>query len=81
MKKYLRHYKPVEIEEVKKCIADSVNDYNNSRPHGSLKGLTPIEAYTKPEKALDYTLEKKKAKALRIAENRTLNCLNCQTLS
>lgn len=79
MKRYLRHYQPQTIEELEKTIAFAVDDYNNTRPHGSLHGLTPMEAYTQSVKLPDFHEQMRQAKALRIAENRKTNCNICLT--
>ncbi len=78
VKRYLRFYKPSTFEDVMNCLKLIENDYNHKRPHGSLKGLTPIEAYRQPEKILDHTADKRAAKTLRIAENQKANCQTCQ---
>lgn len=58
-----------------KCLQFSIDDYDLKRPHGSLLGLTPHEAYTlqKP----DLTKQGKAAKELRIIENQKVNCNLC----
>ena len=47
------------------------------RPHGSLKGLIPMESYTKPDQALDLRQAIQQARAIRIAENKQVNCSFC----
>ena len=54
-----------------------VQDYGSLRPHGSLKGLIPMEAYTKPDQALDLRQAIQQARAIRIAENKQVNCSFC----
>jgi hypothetical protein len=44
-KRFLRHYKPKTMEQLLEVINSFVIEYNTKRPHGTLKGLTPIEAY------------------------------------
>jgi transposase InsO family protein len=44
-KRFLRHYKPKTMEQLIEVINSFVIEYNTKRPHGTLKGLTPIEAY------------------------------------
>jgi hypothetical protein len=51
----------------------AVHDYNHIRPHGSLKGLTPHEAYLNipmPVSNNDFI----NARMQRIAQNRNFNC-------
>jgi hypothetical protein len=54
-----------------------VHDYASRRPHGSLKGLIPMESYTKPDQALDLRQAIHQARAIRIAENKQVNCSLC----
>lgn len=75
VKRYLRFYKPSTYDDVVKCLELIEKDYNYKRPHGSLTGLTPMEAYKEPEKSLDFTAEKRAAKGLRIVQNQKINCL------
>lgn len=44
-KRYLRSYKPTTYNEFVAVTELFVHDYNMVRPHGSLKGLTPFQAY------------------------------------
>ena len=55
-----------------------IPDYNDKRPHGSLIGLTPLEAYA--GKRVDFKKIKQKmeeAHRNRIQFNRTHSCLGC----
>jgi hypothetical protein len=55
-----------------------IPDYNDRRPHGSLIGLTPLEAYA--GKRVDFKKIKQKmeeAHRNRIQFNRTHSCLGC----
>jgi putative transposase len=55
-----------------------IPDYNEKRPHGSLKGLTPFEAYS--QKRLNYKKIRDKmlqAHKDRICYNKTYSCLGC----
>jgi len=56
----------------------SVNDYNSKRPHHSLLGLTPKEAFSGKE--VDFQrlkIEITTAKAERIVQNRLNTCGDC----
>ena len=81
IKQYLRHYKPKTFEQTQQVVALAEHDYNENRPHGSLKGLIPMEAYTSPDKELSFKSEIQDAKKQRIKENRQENCLLCQQQS
>jgi hypothetical protein len=78
IKRYLRHYKPYSFSELEKQITFPVFDYNQKRPHGSLAGLTPAEAYTTSLIPLSFSQEVLKAKAARIAQNRKVACVSCK---
>ncbi|MEX2597317.1 MAG: DDE-type integrase/transposase/recombinase [Salibacteraceae bacterium] len=78
VKKYLRHHKPRSELELKRVIQFIVQDYNHIRPHISLNGLMPIEAYTDSQKVLDFSREKRNAKALRLAQNQKNGCETCR---
>tara|TARA_R110002072_G_scaffold131513_3_gene271061 strand:- start:1114 stop:2388 length:1275 start_codon:yes stop_codon:yes gene_type:complete len=78
MKRYLRYFMPNTFEKLVDCLKLIVKDYNEVRPHGSLDGLTPMEAYTNATVKINFSIEKIYAKALRILENKKLNCTICQ---
>lgn len=75
-KRYLRFYKPRTLEELEKVVLFIIQDYNTLRPHGSLKGLTPLEAYSnKPP--LDFKPQMKASRIARIQENKKNLCIKC----
>jgi transposase InsO family protein len=78
VKQYLRYYKPKTAKEVIKVIEYALHDYNEIRPHGSLKGLIPMEAYLAPDRKLSFKMEIKGAVKKRIEDNQKANCLLCQ---
>jgi putative transposase len=55
-----------------------IPDYNNKRPHGSLKGLTPLEAYR--QKRVNFgkiRTEMIAAYKKRVCYNQSHQCLGC----
>jgi len=63
--------------EVNECVEFLVKNYTEKRPHGSLKGLTPFEAYTKPNYVLNFSIKMIQARENRIQQNRKMNCESC----
>jgi hypothetical protein len=51
---------------------------NKIRPHNSIGGLIPYEAYTQQIPNSDQILSIKETKAKRIEENKKVNCQLCQ---
>lgn len=78
MKRYLRYYNPTTEPAVCKCIELAVPDYSEMRPHGSLKGAIPMEAYTGNIPVVDFSAKAAKARAERIAANQKANCGKCE---
>lgn len=78
MKRYLRHHRPDTFEKLIACLEFIVKDYNEIRPHGSIGGLTPFEAYTDAAVKLDFKKDKTKVKRSRILKNKKLNCTICK---
>ena len=76
-KRYLRILDPKTYEKLIACIEFIVTDYSQKRPHGSLKGLTPFEAYIQPELKLNFKTKMIEAKENRIQQNRKMNCESC----
>ena len=77
IKRYLRKKLPNSLEELIGCIEEIILDYNCIRPHGSLKGLTPHESYTNQDVKIQQKHCKMKARAMRISENKAVNCGVC----
>lgn len=77
MSRYLRHYQPRTLKALEQVTALFAHDYGSLRPHGSLKGLIPMEAYTRPGLAMDFRQRIREARASRIEENRKVNCAIC----
>ncbi len=76
---YLYPRKIQNQEELEKTMRKVViPDYNEKRPHGSLYGLTPLEAYGR--KTVDFKKIREKmveAHYKRVEYNRTHACLGC----
>jgi putative transposase len=77
VKRYLRILNPQTLDKLTACIEFIVTNYSEKRPHGSLNGLTPFEAYTKPNSTLKLTTKMIEAKANRIAFNQNNVCKSC----
>ena len=78
IKKYLRFYTPTTLEQLHTCIERAVYDYSFVRPHGSLNGITPMEAYIKQPLIIDTKPFMIQAKAQRIEQNRKHACGICK---
>ena len=76
VKRYLRHYRPYHLAAAEALLPQLLHDYNYQRPHSSLAGCTPMEAYT-GSTARNYRAEKQQAKALRLKQNSTDHCQSC----
>lgn len=61
--------------ELRRVFENDVSDYNFQRPHESLKGLTPFEAYS--GSISDWSEYKEQARKMRIIENRKQICVFC----
>jgi putative transposase len=71
---YLR---PCTAEGLQTKLQTTINDYNHIRPHGSLKGQTPDEAYLS-ETTPDIKAQMTKARTERMEKNRNFNCKTCK---
>lgn len=75
---FLHHFEIKTFEELKRLIEQFVKDYNEIRPHCSLNGLTPDEAYTnQPIPTELYAKQKEVSRLARLAANRAKTCGNC----
>ncbi len=63
-------------DDLEKLLQNSIHDYNHIRPHGSLNGQTPDEAYSSvPPDNIKALVED--AKKERMEKNRAFNCKVC----
>ncbi|MPM30265.1 hypothetical protein SDC9_76813 [bioreactor metagenome] len=71
-----------QVNKALEIISEMVHDYNDIRPHGSLTGLTPIEALMNENTdSIVPTDQIRIAATARITENLNSNCTNCQPKS
>jgi len=77
--RYLFPKKLPDGASLDKAVGEAILDYNDRRPHGSLDGLTPSEAYDGIDKKSMRTSEKlKMAQKARIEYNRQSRCQKCK---
>ncbi|WMJ71965.1 integrase core domain-containing protein [Cytophagaceae bacterium ABcell3] len=77
MKRYLRYYEPDSGERLYECLSLAVEDYCSVRPHVSLGGRTPLEAYTDVFPDLDFTEKTRQAREVRVNFNKSNGCGRC----
>ena len=79
LKQYLRYYNPRRSKPWSGWSAERqmIQDYGFKRPHGSLNGLIPMERYKDPTLRLDRREQIQQARAVRIEQNRQVNCGLC----
>jgi len=77
MKRYIRKQEPQNFQQLLSGLPAHVLDYSSIRPHGSLKGYTPMETYTSKAISMDFTEQTKLARAQRTAMNKAQGCKTC----
>lgn len=76
--RYLFKNQVQDINELRSSLKWIVDDYNNNRPHISLNGLTPYEAYTgKTIDKMRFSAQIGQAKKDRLTQNRKELCIPC----
>ena len=79
IKEYIRHHNPENMVQLHNCIEHSVSDYSFCRPHGTLKGLIPMEVYQHQHPDMDFRARFAAARVLRREQNKKINCQSCLT--
>lgn len=75
---YLLKHPFRNLDELITLLDWTIKDYNCRRPHHSLGGLTPFEALTGKNPSLEeWIMQSKKARLIRIRENRAKSCSIC----
>ena len=77
MKRYIRKQEPQNFQQLLSGLPAHVFDYSSIRPHGSLKGYTPVEAYTQKAISMDFSEQSKLARVQRVILNKPRKCKNC----
>ena len=77
MKRYIRKRDPQNFQQLTHGLPDHILDYSDIRPHGSLKGYTPVEAYTQKAISMDFSEQSKLARVQRVILNKPRKCKNC----
>ncbi len=62
------------MPELTRTLHRAVRDYCEMRPHGSLKGFTPLEVYSKQLPDYNFTRYRHEATSLRVTLHRCVNC-------
>lgn len=76
---YLFKHNFADIQELRKLLDWIIEDYQYRRPHHSLKGLTPYEAFSGiavPREQWKKQIEE--AKKVRLQENASIPCEMCE---
>lgn len=76
---YLYRMKINSLHDLDKALEFIEHDFNTIRPHGSLNGATPDEAYAtgKLMPKNQFSSQTKRAKEIRILENKNNLCIKC----
>ncbi len=77
MKRYMRKQDPQNFQQLLHGLPTHIVDYSDIRPHGSLSGYTPQEAYTQKQLSMDFSEQTKIARTQRIILNKAQRCKSC----
>ena len=77
MKRYIRRQEPQNFQQLLNGLPKHVLDYTSIRPHGSINGYTPLEAYAQKAISMDFSEQTRRARNQRITLNKTHRCNTC----
>ncbi len=77
MKRYIRKQEPQNFQQLLHGLPRHVLDYTSIRPHGSLQGYTPLEAYAQKQISMDFSEQIRLARTQRTALNKVQRCKTC----
>jgi len=75
---YLYRRQIPDLPSLERAVHEAIHDYNTVRPHHSLKGLTPSQAFAGMQPAVKETARfMEQARQARIQANKTERCALC----
>jgi len=77
MKRYIRKQDPQNFQQLLNGLLKHIFDYAVIRPHGSINGYTPLEAYTQKQLSMDFSEQTRLARTQRIILNKAQRCKSC----
>ncbi len=77
MKRYIRKQEPQNFQQLLNGLPRHILDYTAIRPHGSLNGYTPLEAYSLKSLSMDFSEQTRLARIQRISLNKAKRCKGC----
>ena len=77
MKRYIRKQDPQNFQQLLNELPKYILDYTDIRPHGSLSGYTPLEAYSLKSLSMDFSEQTKLVRVQRIILNKAQRCKSC----
>lgn len=76
-KRFLRKHPPRDFEHLEQLLEQFIRDYNHRRPHASLKGFTPMEAYAQKLPPFQFSDQISAQRAIRKEQNIRNRCIPC----
>jgi len=77
MKRYIRKQDPQNFQQLLNELPKYILDYTDIRPHGSLSGYTPLEAYSLKSLSMDFSEQTRLVRVQRIILNKAQRCKSC----